>query len=231
MTHEFKPFVLAILGSPRKGANSEILADRALEGAKEAGAETEKIYVKDLNIKPCRGCLRCNLTGYCSIKNDDFKDFMEKFFQSRAIIMAAPVYYHYIPGQMKLLMDRFRSSVHVKMTPQGLVHTLRYKNEEQKKFFFILTLGNSIMEDALPALEGLEFWAKMTCKKPVIIPPLVATFLALPKQVRASRERLSEIFKKMEIPTELVEEKYALYEKFLEDSYRGGKNLGNSLSG
>ena len=44
--------VIALAGSPRKQGNSDILADKVLEGAREAGAETEKVYLDDMNIRP-----------------------------------------------------------------------------------------------------------------------------------------------------------------------------------
>ena len=46
--------VLGIMGSPRFGGNSDTLLDSALKGAKEGGAECEKIRLCDLNIFPSR---------------------------------------------------------------------------------------------------------------------------------------------------------------------------------
>lgn len=43
--------VLALAGSPRKGGNSDILADECLRGASEAGADVEKVYLDDLRIR------------------------------------------------------------------------------------------------------------------------------------------------------------------------------------
>lgn len=218
--------ILALSGSPRKGANSDSLTDLALEGARSAGAKTEKILLRDLHIKPCRGCLRCNLLGYCSIKKDDFDYFKDKFLESRAVILSAPVYYHYIPGEMKVLMDRFRSTLHVQITEEKLNYTYA-DTKKGKSFFFILTLGHPKRDDAIPALQALKLWAGMTSREPVILNPLIATFLALPDQINASREKLSSIFQKMSIPLEILEEKYDLYQNFKEYAYEAGKKLVN----
>jgi len=42
--------VLGINGSPRKGGNTDILLDNALKGARNKGAEVEKIVLNDLKI-------------------------------------------------------------------------------------------------------------------------------------------------------------------------------------
>jgi multimeric flavodoxin WrbA len=212
--------ILALTGTRRKGGNSDILTDKALEGAE--GAIVEKIYLKDLHIKPCKGCLRCNLLGYCSIKDDDFNYFRDKFLESNSIIISAPVYYHYIPGELKVLMDRFRSTFHVAMTPEKLIYTSRY-DIETKKFLFILTLGHPKEHDAIPAIEALNIFASMTCKNPVIIKPVIATFLAMPGQIKACKEKLRHMFTKINISPDLVDEKYEEYQEFLKDAYNGGK--------
>ncbi len=41
--------ILGINGSPRKGGNTDILLDRALEGARNKGAKTEKIFLITLS--------------------------------------------------------------------------------------------------------------------------------------------------------------------------------------
>ena len=53
--------VLALVATQRKSGNSDILTDIALQGVKDGGGIIEKIYLKDIFIKPCKGCLRCNI--------------------------------------------------------------------------------------------------------------------------------------------------------------------------
>ena len=55
--------VLGILGSPRVGGNSDILLDQALAGAKDAGAEVEKIVLSRKKISGCLDCQKCNEIG------------------------------------------------------------------------------------------------------------------------------------------------------------------------
>ena len=65
--------VLAFNASPRKEqSTSDIIMNLFLDGAKEAGAETENHYVVDLNIKGCIGCFTCwtKTPGEC-VQRDD----------------------------------------------------------------------------------------------------------------------------------------------------------------
>jgi len=69
--------VLGIAGSPRRGGNSDLLLDRALTGAAEAGANVERIVVARLRIAPCIACDGCWTAGRCVVQ-DEFQDVYEK---------------------------------------------------------------------------------------------------------------------------------------------------------
>ena len=75
--------VLGILGSPRVGGNSDILLDQALAGAKEAGAEVEKIILCQKKISGCLDCEKCNETGVCVVK-DDMPEIHQKILEAAA---------------------------------------------------------------------------------------------------------------------------------------------------
>ncbi len=62
--------VLILSGSPRKGGNSDLLCDQFLLGAKEAGNQVEKIFLRDKKIGYCIGCGVCNTTHKCVLKDD-----------------------------------------------------------------------------------------------------------------------------------------------------------------
>ena len=97
--------VLGIVCSPRKGGNTEILVQEALAGARDSGAKTELLTVRDKEIKPCDGCLSCEKTGECHIK-DDMQLVYEKMLNADGIIMGTPVYFWSMSGQAKVLIDR-----------------------------------------------------------------------------------------------------------------------------
>ena len=97
--------ILIISTSPRKGGNSEILADEFKRGALESGHNVEKICLYDKNIGFCKGCLVCQTTKNCVIE-EDANAIGEKMLHADAIVFATPIYYYEMCGQMKTLLDR-----------------------------------------------------------------------------------------------------------------------------
>ena len=97
--------VLIISTSLRGGSNSEFLAREFEKGAKEAGNEVEFISLKQKEIKYCIGCLYCQKTEKCVIK-DNVPEIMEKVKNADIIVFATPIYYYEMSGQMKTLLDR-----------------------------------------------------------------------------------------------------------------------------
>ena len=100
--------VLALNGSPRlKNSNTDRVLQPFLRGAREAGAETETVYVGSLNIKPCKGCFGCwvKTPGAC-VQKDDMAVMLEKLVAADVIVYAAPLYVLGFPGHFKNLIDR-----------------------------------------------------------------------------------------------------------------------------
>ncbi|MDQ1280612.1 MAG: hypothetical protein QG670_1875 [Thermoproteota archaeon] len=96
---------IGIVGSPRKGGNTEILTQKALEAAQSEGIETELKTLAGKTIKPCDACLSCRKTGKCHIK-DDLPPILEKMLEADGIILATPVYFGSATPQIKALIDR-----------------------------------------------------------------------------------------------------------------------------
>jgi multimeric flavodoxin WrbA len=69
---------VGILGSARKGGNTDVLLNVALEEAKESAVFVDKIFLKDKSIAPCDGCMGCTKTGRCVI-DDDAQDIYYVF--------------------------------------------------------------------------------------------------------------------------------------------------------
>ena len=107
--------VLGVVGSPRKDGNTDILVDEVLRGAKDAGAEVEKIFLNDLEVKPCQAeCSDyCKKKGYCKIR-DDMSPLYGKLFDSDAIVLGTPVYWYGPSAQLKAFIDRWYAFSHPK---------------------------------------------------------------------------------------------------------------------
>ncbi len=97
--------VIVIKTSLRQNSNSDILADKLIEGAKDAGHEVECISLKGKTINFCIGCLACQKTQKCVLK-DDAPEIAEKVKNADTLVFATPVYYYEMSGQMKTLLDR-----------------------------------------------------------------------------------------------------------------------------
>jgi len=100
--------ILAINGSPRgKKSNTDRILQPFLEGAREAGAETETVYLKGKTINPCIGCFTCwtKTPGVC-IHKDDMPKLLEKLRQADVVVYATPLYVFTVTAQMKAFMDR-----------------------------------------------------------------------------------------------------------------------------
>ena len=121
--------VLGIVGSPRRYGNTETIVDKVLEGAKEVGAEVEKVILNDLEVEPCQACDACSSSGLCSI-SDDMVQIYDKMRESSVFIYGTPVYYWGPTAQFKAFMDRLLAA-----SKQGII--------KNKKVILVVPLGGS----------------------------------------------------------------------------------------
>lgn len=102
--------VIAINGSPRKKWNTSTLLQKALDGAKSIGAQTELIHLYDLNFKGCTSCFACKrknakLVGHCAMK-DDLTNVLGKILECDALLLGSPIYFGNITGEMRSFLER-----------------------------------------------------------------------------------------------------------------------------
>ena len=100
--------ILALNGSARKKGNTDILIDQILEGSKEKGHRSEKLYLYDYEILPCRDRRDCKKGDYVCTLNDGMKKIYPKMEKADLIIFGTPNYWNGPTGKMKLLIDRMR---------------------------------------------------------------------------------------------------------------------------
>ncbi len=99
--------IIGLLGSPLTVGNTAWLLDRAIEGARDAGCDVEKIVVADLDFEACKEMMFCTEHETC-IMDDDMQAMYRKFREMDGIIIATPVMTMGIPGRLKSFMDRFQ---------------------------------------------------------------------------------------------------------------------------
>jgi multimeric flavodoxin WrbA len=106
MSYSERIHVLGVVGSARRGGNTEILVDEVLRGAEAAGATVEKLLLGKFDIRPCLACDHCRRTGECG-QHDDMAPLLEKVKQSQVYVFGTPVYFMGPSGQLKTFIDRW----------------------------------------------------------------------------------------------------------------------------
>jgi multimeric flavodoxin WrbA len=97
--------VVGIVGSPRKGGNTEILTNHALKAVEEEGVDIEVVRLAGLDIRPCNACQACRKAETCPI-DDDLLPIYNKMKGAEGIILSSPVYYGSATALIKGLMER-----------------------------------------------------------------------------------------------------------------------------
>lgn len=151
-----KKRVLVLSSSPRRGGNSDLLCDQFVNGSKEAGHHTEKIFLKDKKINYCTGCGTCIDKGKSCSQKDDMAEVLDKMVEANVIVMATPVYFYTMCAQMKTLIDRTCA---------------RYTEIKNKEFYFIVTAADTnkrAMERTLEEFRGFTYCLEDAKEKGVI---------------------------------------------------------------
>jgi multimeric flavodoxin WrbA len=100
--------ILAIYGSPRRKGNTSRLLERAVQGAKDAGARVDEVVLRDLKISPCLEIYGCKETGRCVIQ-DDFQQLYDQLLACQGLMLASPIFFYTVSAHTKIFMDRCQS--------------------------------------------------------------------------------------------------------------------------
>ena len=147
--------VVGFVASPRKGMNTDTLVGRVLEGAKSVGADTEKIYLNDLEIKPCQACAEYP-AKFCW-----YEDGMTKIYnvieKADVVVIGTPAYYDSISAQLKLVIDRSNCLTEMITLADGKV-TFKSRVRKRKKGIFVWVADFS--RNPEHALATIRLWCK-----------------------------------------------------------------------
>lgn len=139
--------VLIISSSPRRGGNSETLCEQFRKGAEEAGHRVEMLNINDYNIgyfnKPEY------VRGEEDSTDDDAMTIINKMKNADVLVLASPVYFYSMTGQMKALIDR------------------TYNHEKdlgEKEFYYIVTSTDREPEALEGTIEGFRGFARCLYK-------------------------------------------------------------------
>ena len=128
--------ILILNGSPRPNGNTRKMIDAFIEGATIASHHVDVIDICKKNIKGCLACEYCHTkgNGVC-VQKDDMQEVYRLLAEAEMLVIASPIYYHGISGQLKCAIDRFYAAAY----PQ--------KPKNLKKVAMILSSGDAKMYD------------------------------------------------------------------------------------
>lgn len=110
--------IVGLVGSPRRGMNTDTLVREALRGASSLGAETEILYLNPLQLRPCQACRKHPAPNHCFFF-DDMQKVYEVLENADGIVLGSPVYYGSVPAQVKAMIDRASCLTFVERDAEG----------------------------------------------------------------------------------------------------------------
>lgn len=123
--------VLGLVGSPRKGGNSEAMVAAVLKGAERSGAETKMIKLTELEIGGCKACMYCRSHDGCALK-DDMQQIYQEIAEADALAIGFPIYMFTMNAQTKTFVDRLFPYIDA-----------QYKSKFSKKTVLAVAQGNA----------------------------------------------------------------------------------------
>lgn len=99
--------IVILNGSPRKKGNTSALVEAFTKGAESAGHTVTEFFLDSMDIHGCKGCFGGHSSKECPcIQNDDMAKIYPAVKDSDIIILASPLYYWTMSGQLRTALDR-----------------------------------------------------------------------------------------------------------------------------
>jgi multimeric flavodoxin WrbA len=140
--------IIAINGSPRKGWNTHLLLERALEGARSVGAETELVNLYDMNFQGCVSCLECkrkggHSEGKCAIR-DELRPVLERIAESDGVIIGSPIYIGEITASARAFIERLT----FQYIPYSRERATFFSGSVSSAFIYTMNVPEAALESA-----------------------------------------------------------------------------------
>ena len=167
--------ILAIIGSPRNQGNTYYAVKKICEEILcYSNVNIDFLFLNEINLKPCKGCLLCLTKGEdkCPIEDDKYK-IDEMIKNADLVIFATPVYGLNVSGIFKNFLDRYSYHAH----RPGFLN---------KKAAFIVTAAGLGIKETLKVMNFIEVWGfKVIYKTGIITPPLQLTEKCIKKNLHS----------------------------------------------
>jgi multimeric flavodoxin WrbA len=130
--------IVCVMGSPRKDGNSARIAQVFLNESEKIGASTQVFFLNNLVFKGCQACMKCKTGVEKCVVNDGLAPVLEAVMSADILVMASPIYYGQVSGQLKCFIDRTFSF----LKPDYMANEKPSRLEPGKKCLFVITQGD-----------------------------------------------------------------------------------------
>lgn len=148
--------IVNLLGSPRKRANSSMIAECFCTTAQKLGAEVQTFALNDLHFRGCQACMACKTKlEKCALK-DDLAEVLNAIQESDVLVMASPVYFGDVSSQLKAAIDRFYSF----LKPDYPTNPNPVRLSPGKKLVFALAQGDPDEQNFADIFSRYDYFFK-----------------------------------------------------------------------
>ena len=99
--------IVILNGSPRKGGNTSALVEAFTKGAESSENTVTVFYLDNMIINGCKGCFGGHSSNECPcVQNDDMNRIYPAVKDCDIIVLASPLYYWNLSGQIRTAIDR-----------------------------------------------------------------------------------------------------------------------------
>lgn len=99
--------IVILNGSPRRKGNTSALVKAFTEGAENAGHSVTEFFLDSMDIHGCKGCWGGHSSKDCPcVQHDDMDKIYPAVKDCDVIILATPLYYWTMSGQIRTALDR-----------------------------------------------------------------------------------------------------------------------------
>lgn len=149
--------VSGIVGGPCKNGNVDLIVSEILRGSASQGAETSKLYLNDMDIKPCQSCGVDPYPRHCLFK-DDMEQIYDVLETSNAIVLGSPVYFDTVSAQTKLMIDRSNCLMPYIKKANGSFEFERRMKKPKKGAFVVVSGKEQELNAILATVKGFFYW-------------------------------------------------------------------------
>ena len=99
--------IVILNGSPRKNGNTSALVQAFTKGAQSAGHTVTEFFLDKMDIRGCKGCFGGHSGRECPcVQRDDMAQIYPAVKDSDVVVLATPLYYWNMSGQLRTAVDR-----------------------------------------------------------------------------------------------------------------------------